>query len=72
MLNIDIVLFCSSLNRLNILIACHKIVPIGIAQNLSLLNQGLLNEVYSKYNPCTTASLRKVPNVKVSVYLVLK
>ena len=56
MLSIPIVSFCSSLNRLNVSSACHKIVPINVAQNLRL---------YSRGNQCSTTSLIKVPLLKV-------
>ena len=63
-LNIFIFLRSSSLNRLNALSPCHKLEPIGNAQNLS--SSFICGDKHS-----TPTSLIKVPSTKVGVYLIL-
>ena len=64
MLDISIFSLSSSLNRLNALSACHKLEPIGNAQNLS--SSFICRDKHS-----TPTSLIKVPSMKVGVYLIL-
>ena len=59
-LNISIVSFSSSLNRLNALTAVHKLVSVDNAQNLSL-----------SFSLAKLASLLKMPSLKVDMYLIL-
>ena len=64
MLDISIFSLSSSLNRLNALSACHKLEPIGNAQNLS--------SSFICWDKHSTAKSIKVPSMKVGVYLILQ
>ena len=64
MLDISIFSLSSSLNRLNALSACHKLEPIGNAQNLS--------SSFICWDKHSTPKSIKVPSVKVGVYLILQ